>query len=77
MTPETARMPDHGEDVLLNLSRRLGGAVCLISGRSLQDLSRRAPGMIWRAGGHGMDLAAPGEAGNRRCRHPGGVDRAR
>lgn len=59
--PDTVALPDGGEDCLRALSRQLGGALVLISGRGLQDLSLRTPIDVWRAGGHGQDVALPGE----------------
>lgn len=44
------------------LAAALGGAVLLISGRDLRDLAKRTPGSVWRAGGHGLEVLAPGVA---------------
>lgn len=47
------------------LSPAFGGALAVLSGRSVADLSRRVPGSLWRVGGHGDDMAAPGEDADR------------
>lgn len=60
--PDAARLTDERAAALVALAERLDGAVCLISGRSLPDLADRVPEALWRAGGHGMDTAAPGAA---------------
>lgn len=60
--PDTVALPERGGDRLIDLATRLDGALAVISGRALTDLSRRIPQALWRLGGHGMDAAAPGEA---------------
>jgi trehalose 6-phosphate phosphatase len=59
--PDTVFLPAGGADQLRALANVLGGALVLISGRSIQDLSARTPNDLWRAGGHGQDLGRPGE----------------
>ncbi|MEM6667548.1 MAG: trehalose-phosphatase [Pseudomonadota bacterium] len=59
--PETVALPENGPDILAALSNQLSGALMLISGRDIRDLSRRVPLSLWRAGGHGLDVCAPGE----------------
>ena len=59
--PDTVFLPQGGEECLCGLARQLDGALVLISGRGLQDLSLRAPIDVWRAGGHGQDVCQPGE----------------
>ena len=59
--PDTVKLPDNGGAVLRALANQLGGALVLISGRGIQDLSLRTPIELWRAGGHGQDVCAPGE----------------
>lgn len=54
-------LPEGGAEIILNLSRILGGAVALISGRGLQDLSGRVPKEVWRFGNHGLYSAHPGK----------------
>ncbi|MEO1000307.1 MAG: trehalose-phosphatase, partial [Pseudomonadota bacterium] len=36
-------------------------AVAVLSGRDIRDLARRVPEGLWRAGGHGLEVIAPGE----------------
>ena len=60
--PETVWLPDGGAETLMELARRLDGALAIISGRDVRDLSRRVPGGLWRIGGHGLEVCAPGEA---------------
>jgi len=52
-------MPPDLPPALHVLAERLGGALCVISGRDLRDLARRVPGALWRAGGHGLEIAPP------------------
>lgn len=59
--PDTVALPENGADCLLSLSDSLGGALVLISGRSIHDLSLRTPITLWRAGGHGHDICQPGK----------------
>lgn len=44
---------------LLELNDRLDGAVAIISGRDITDLSKRVPITLWRLGNHGLYSAAP------------------
>lgn len=60
--PETVYLPDGGADLLVRLSRRLDGALVILSGRDIRDLAQRVPDALWRAGGHGSFLCPPGEA---------------
>ena len=53
-------LPKGGAETILKLSTLLGGAVALISGRGLQDLSARVPNEVWRYGNHGLFSAEPG-----------------
>ncbi len=61
--PDTVWLPTDGGATLQSLSRALHGALAVVSGRDIRDLDRRIPGALWRAGGHGCDICAPG-------RHP-------
>lgn len=63
--PETVALPEQGGDQLIELAARLDGALAVISGRALIDLSSRVPEALWRLGGHGMDAAEPGEPAQR------------
>jgi trehalose 6-phosphate phosphatase len=55
-------LPEGGAEIILGLSQKLGGAVALISGRDLRDLSERVPSEVWRFGNHGLFSATPKEA---------------
>ena len=59
--PADAGMTPGRAALLERLAGRLGGALAVVSGRGLFDLAQRVPQGVWRSGGHGMDLAAPGE----------------
>ena len=59
--PESVALPSGGSETLLKLSHCLGGALVLISGRGIHDLSARTPLELWRAGGHGSDVCKPGQ----------------
>lgn len=60
--PETVALKPGGADVLAALSGRVAGALAILSGRDIRDLARRVPAALWRIGGHGLDVRAPGEA---------------
>lgn len=62
LDPDTVEMPASISAALGRLAERLGGAVAILSGRGLRDLARRTPANLWRAGGHGLEIAAPGAA---------------
>lgn len=57
--PDAIWLPDATSAGLPQLALRLGGALAILSGRDLRDLARRTPGSLWRAGGHGLEVAAP------------------
>ena len=59
--PDTVALPHGGDQTLLRLSVLLNGALVLISGRDIRDLSIRTPEMLWRAGGHGLEICRPGQ----------------
>ena len=60
--PDTVALPSGGAEDLVNLNAALNGALVLISGRDIRDLSVRTPESILRAGGHGLEICLPGEA---------------
>lgn len=60
--PDLCALPEGGAAILARLADKLGGALALISGRDVRDLSARTPGSLWRAGGHGLEICAPGKA---------------
>ncbi|MCR8724308.1 trehalose-phosphatase [Frigidibacter sp. ROC022] len=68
--PDSARLLPEQSALLERLAGRLSGALCLISGRALDDLASRSPVGLWRAGGHGIDLAAPGQSAAERVETP-------
>lgn len=62
---ETVFLTDGMDVVLSRIATRLQGALAILSGRGLADLSRRVPACLWRFGNHGLYAAAPGEDGTR------------
>lgn len=60
--PDTVALPSGLGAAIVGLQALLGEAVVIISGRDIRDLSTRVPRDVWRAGGHGLDICAPGEA---------------
>lgn len=59
--PDQVFLSEGQLDRLCRLSRHMDGALAIISGRDVRDLDRRTPGALWRAGGHGSDICAPGQ----------------
>jgi trehalose 6-phosphate phosphatase len=45
---------------LARLAAALDGALAIVTGRDLRDISARVPEDLWRAGNHGAALARPG-----------------
>ncbi|MBR9806399.1 MAG: trehalose-phosphatase [Alphaproteobacteria bacterium] len=60
--PDAVFLPDGMDRVILELAEQLKGALAVLSGRDLTDLSRRVPEGLWRFGNHGLRSAEPGEA---------------
>ena len=60
--PDAIRLDPSTASALSRLAERLGGAVAILSGRDLRDLASRTPDDLWRAGGHGLEILAPGVA---------------
>lgn len=58
--PDCVYLPPGGAGILLALASRLEGRVVILSGRDVRDLARRVPQELWRAGGHGAHICAPG-----------------
>jgi trehalose 6-phosphate phosphatase len=58
--PSEVRLPPGGFAVLERLGEKLGGALALVSGRDVRDLSSRTPTSLWRAGNHGDLILPPG-----------------
>ncbi|MEM9839048.1 MAG: trehalose-phosphatase, partial [Pseudomonadota bacterium] len=68
--PEAVGLPEGGAELLEQLSGRLNGAIALVSGRDVRDLSRRVPISLWRAGNHGDMMIAPGSTEPERIEQP-------
>ena len=60
--PDTVALPDPLGEIIPQLNAKLGGALAIVSGRDIRDLSSRVPLSVWRAGGHGLETCAPDEA---------------
>lgn len=58
--PDAIHLEPAAVAALARIAARLGGAVARLSGRGLHDLAGRTPATVWRAGGHGLELVAPG-----------------
>jgi trehalose 6-phosphate phosphatase len=58
--PDRIELAPGTAEAVERLAARLGGAVLILSGRDLRDLARRTPAAVWRAGGHGLEVLAPG-----------------
>lgn len=59
--PDAVVLGKGADDILLKLATHLNGAVAILSGRDLTDLSKRIPASLWRFGNHGLRSAAPGQ----------------
>ncbi|MEM6627403.1 MAG: trehalose-phosphatase [Pseudomonadota bacterium] len=59
--PDAVRLDAPTSAIIEAMSLRLSGALILLSGRDIRDLSRRTPANVWRAGGHGLEVCRPGE----------------
>lgn len=62
--PNTVVLPETGAAILDRLAALCGGALAIVSGRDIRDLSSRVPSSLWRAGGHGIEICAPKEVPN-------------
>lgn len=60
--PDAVALPNGGAAVLLALADKLGGALAMVSGRDVRDLTERTPLGLWRAGSHGLEICGPSEA---------------
>lgn len=58
--PDAIFLPPETGAALARIALRLGGAVAILSGRDLRDLASRTSPAVWRAGGHGLEILAPG-----------------
>ncbi len=59
---DTVALPAGADGVIISLARKLEGALAILSGRGLGDLTKRVPPDVWRFGNHGLYAAAPGQA---------------
>lgn len=59
--PDSVALPAGTAGALGKVEALVGEAICIISGRDIRDLSARVPGRYWRAGGHGLEICAPGQ----------------
>jgi len=59
--PNLVHLRDEDTALLLVINERLGGALAIISGRDLRDLSKRVPNNLWRIGNHGLFKSPPNE----------------
>ncbi|GAB5459846.1 MAG: trehalose-phosphatase [Henriciella sp.] len=57
---ETVALASGMAAILEQVSEHLNGALAILSGRGLSDLSRRVPQSLWRFGNHGLYAAGPG-----------------
>jgi trehalose 6-phosphate phosphatase len=60
--PDAVFLASGLDAVLMRVSQKLDGALAILSGRDLTDLSKRVPDALWRFGNHGLRSAAPGAA---------------
>ncbi|WP_339678928.1 trehalose-phosphatase [uncultured Hyphomonas sp.] len=60
--PDAVFLEPGMDAILMKISSMLGGALAILSGRDLTDLSKRVPNALWRFGNHGLRAAAPGHA---------------
>ncbi len=59
--PDAVVLAQGMDEILLACADKLNGALALISGRDLTDLSKRTPLDLWRFGNHGLRQAGPGQ----------------
>jgi trehalose 6-phosphate phosphatase len=58
--PDAIALEAATAEALAGIVGRLDGAVAILSGRDIRDLARRTPACLWRLGGHGLEVLAPG-----------------
>ena len=61
--PQNVYLQENQINLLLGLNQHLEGALAIISGRDIQDLSKRVPQSLWRIGQHGLYTAPPSQDG--------------
>ncbi len=59
---DSVAIPASSRNKLLALAGALEGAVAVISGRDVRDISGRVPADLWRIGGHGLERCSPHES---------------
>lgn len=57
--PDTVSISESQKARLETLKGLMSGAVALVSGRDVRDLSNRVPNTLWRAGNHGLYTFEP------------------
>lgn len=60
--PQTVHLPERGEEILERLAAELEGALAIVTGRDIRDISTRVPTSLWRVGNHGLAVAPAHEA---------------
>ncbi len=60
--PNAIYLAPKEHQTLNRLTEKLDGAVVILSGRDLRDLALRTPDSLWRVGGHGIEVLAPGSS---------------
>ncbi|XBQ17184.1 MAG: trehalose-phosphatase [Oceanicaulis sp.] len=74
--PDAAALPPGFGGVLASIADAYGGAVAVVSGRAVESLDARLPKGLWRVGGHGAEIAAPGKPPQSSSRIPDAVAEA-
>lgn len=59
--PATVGISDDQSRLLTRISDEQNGALAVVTGRDIRDISKRVPNSLWRAGGHGLEICAPHE----------------
>ncbi len=60
--PASIYLSGRQQACIVSLSETLDSALAIVSGRDIRDLSKRVPNSVWRAGSHGLEICAPGDA---------------
>ena len=59
--PKTVAMPAASYSAIPRLFTAMQGALAVVSGRDIRDLTSRVPSDVWRVGGHGVSVCEPDE----------------
>jgi trehalose 6-phosphate phosphatase len=59
--PDTIFLREDQTRILTDLSGKLNGALAIVSGRDVRDISKRVPASLWRVGSHGLESLEPNE----------------